>query len=159
MNFLNIGPWELMVILVIAILLVGPKRVVEIVQAIRRFAGQLRQMTGEFTSLIQTEAQAAEQEASEALSEIQGVEREGSESLEDTIKDGVASITSLQAELQTTAQETRQALEGFVKDELESAADIAAELQTTAEEAQEALKDTAEDKPTPEGEQDEGASD
>ncbi len=136
MNFLNVGPWELAVILIIAILLVGPKRTIEIAQAIRRFSGQLRSMSSEFTSLIQAGIQTSEREASQALDDMtsdkpaptagsqdepQDAERETSESLADIIKEGLTPIAGIRAELQATERETRQALEdittNIVRDE------------------------------------------
>ena len=67
MNFLNIGPWELSVILVIAILTIGPKRMVEIIRAIGRITAQMRRLSGEFLGTIQTELRTIEQETSQAV--------------------------------------------------------------------------------------------
>ena len=90
MNFLhNLGPWELVVIVVLAILLVGPKRVLQIIQSIREFAGKLRQMSGEFTSLLQAEVR----EGQEVDREGKGIERETSQDLG----------TNLEEELNTLA--------------------------------------------------------
>jgi Sec-independent protein translocase protein TatA len=141
-NFLNVGPMELMVILIIAIMVVGPKRMVETVQAVRRFAGQLRNLSGEFTSLIQNEVQAAEREADPASTGAAGgpegsrdVKRGTSEDLQDIIREGIAPIASIQAELRATAQETRQAFESVVEKDLASIASIPAELQMELEDA------------------------
>ena len=46
MNFLNVGPWEVTVILIIAILVVGPKRMVEVGRSIGRAASQMRRLSG-----------------------------------------------------------------------------------------------------------------
>lgn len=162
MNFLNVGPWELMVIMIIAILLIGPRRVVEIVQAIRRFAGQLRGMSNEFTSLIHAEVQASEDEVSQAPGDMtddesvsipgdqdtsRGTKREP-EGLKDVVKEGLAPIMGIQAELQATAQETRQALESVVKEGLvEPITGIQAELQDAAQETRQALKTPIQDEP------------
>jgi Sec-independent protein translocase protein TatA len=142
-NFLNVGPMELMVILILAIMLVGPKRVVEVVQTIRRFAGQLRSLSGEFTSLIQNEVQTAERrDAPSAVVDAAGdqdatqdaVQRKGGD-LQDIIREGVAPIANIQAELRATAQETRQAFENVVSKDLASIASIPAELQIEFEDA------------------------
>ena len=162
MNFLNVGPWELTVILIIAILLVGPRRVVEIVQTVRRFAGQLRSMSSEFTSLIQTEVQTIKSETSQALADATGDEpapatgseeepqeladgRETGGKLGEIIKEGLAPIADIQAELRATAQETRQALERVVKDELGPIADIQAQLQDAAQKTRQALEKPIQD--------------
>jgi sec-independent protein translocase protein TatB len=138
-NFLNVGPWELTVILIIAILLVGPKRVVEIVQAIRRFAGQLGSMSSEFTSLIQAEVQASEREAS-SQDEPQDARREADGKLGEIVKDSIAPIASMQAELRDSAQKTRQALERIVQDDVGPIAGMQAELRDTAQETRQALE-------------------
>ena len=142
MNFLNVGPMELMVILIIAIMVVGPKRMVETVQTIRRFAGQLRSLSSEFTSLIQTEVQTAERRgdpvSTDAASSPEGsqdVERGTGGDLKDIIREGIAPIASIQAELRATAQETRQAFESVVEKDLASIVSIPAELQTELEDA------------------------
>lgn len=146
MNFLNVGPLELTVILVLAILLVGPKRLVELFQSIRRFAGQLRSMSSEFTSLIQTEVQSTGRET-DSEDEPQDTEREAGGKMVDAIKEGLAPIASLQAELREVAQETRQALESIVTDELEPIASLQAELQAATEETRQALDSAVQDAP------------
>ena len=89
MNFLNVGPWELTVIVVIAILLVGPKRMVEMARTIGRVSSQMRRISSEFLGTIRDEVEAVEADAHQVL--------EG-------------------AELQATEQETRQVLESIGED-------------------------------------------
>jgi Sec-independent protein translocase protein TatA len=141
-NFLNVGPMELMTILIIAILVIGPKRMVEVVQTIRRFAGQLRSLSGEFTSLIQNEVQAAERRGDQSAADAAGdqdVTQDAAQGtgddLRDIIREGIAPIASIQAELLATAQETRQAFEDVVAKDLASIASIPAELETELEDA------------------------
>jgi len=103
MNFLNVGPWELTVILIIAILMIGPKRMVEITRAIGRITAQMRKLSGEFMSTIQTELQAVERDARQAVG---GASDEGL----------MSSVASLPAELEALGRETRKAIEGIVVD-------------------------------------------
>jgi sec-independent protein translocase protein TatB len=101
-NLLNVGPWELTVILIIAILVVGPKRMVEIARTIGRVTSQLRRLSAEFTSNLQSEIMSAEREAKQAR--------------DDTVESLTSlaePFVSLQAELQATERETRQALESI----------------------------------------------
>ena len=148
MNFLNVGPLELMVILVIAILVVGPKRMVETVQAIRRLAGKLRGLSGEFTSMIQQEVRSAER-AVEGQEEAEGAESSAGGNLGSIIRDGLAPIQSIQAELRATAQEARQALDNVIQEDLMPIANIPAELQAEvqgiAQETRQALEDTVQE--------------
>jgi Sec-independent protein translocase protein TatA len=139
-NFLNVGPMELMVILIIAILVVGPKRLVETVQTIRRYAGQLRSLSSEFTTLIQTEVQAAQSGGDPASTDAAGSPEAGQDvepgtggDLKDLIREGIAPIASIQAELRATAQETREAFESVVTKDLAPIANIPSELQTELE--------------------------
>lgn len=145
MNFLNIGPWELTAILILAILLVGPKRVIELVQTIRRLAGKLSRLSGEFTSMIQSEVRSTEQGAGEILQEATGGKT--GETLGDVVKDVISPISGLQAELQATALEARRSLENIVKSQSGLVGDIQTELQAAAQETRRALESPAEDEP------------
>ena len=64
MNFLNMGPGELALIIVLAILVIGPKRVVEVVRSLGRIAAQMRSLSREFMATIQTELAVTERKAS-----------------------------------------------------------------------------------------------
>ena len=105
---LNVGPWEMMAILAIAILLIGPKRVLEIARTIGRITSQMRRLSDEFLGTLRTEIQETEREARQALqgtgewdqlattslpSELETIQREAGEAaeeiatgIEDTIK-------------------------------------------------------------------------
>ena len=91
----------LMVILVIAILLVGPKRVVEIARAIGRVTAQMRRLSGEFMGTIQAELQATEQETRQVLDSVVGEIQQP--------------VVSVPAEIQAAERETHQALEEMVE--------------------------------------------
>ena len=123
MNFLNVGPWELVAILVIAILLVGPKRMLEVARTIGRVTAQMRQMSGEFLGTVQAELDATEAEARQAL---EGVVEGGREPV---------------AELQAAEQETRQAIEGMEEDRRRTTTSIRAELEALQRETGDAVKD------------------
>ena len=63
MDFLNVGPWELVLVLIIAILVAGPQRMIEIARTLGRASRQLRGLSREFTTALQAEIQAADKEA------------------------------------------------------------------------------------------------
>lgn len=71
MDFLNVGPWELVVVLIIAILVVGPKRMVEIARKLGQLSRQLRDLSGEFAAALQAEVQTAERGEAANLEGIQ----------------------------------------------------------------------------------------
>jgi len=139
-NFLNVGPWELSVILIIAILLVGPKRLVEVFQAIRRFSLQLRRMSTEFTSLVQSEVQASAGETDQARRGPGG-------EVDDIVRGGLAPLASIQTEIRTAAREVRQALEDTVQAAQEPIADVEVELLATTREARQDPESNAESEP------------
>lgn len=126
MSFLNVGPWELTVILIIAILLVGPKRMVEIARAIGRATSQMRRLSNEFLSTIQTEIGAAEEETRRAL--------------EGVVETGEESVTELQA----AEQETREVLERIDEGRRQATTSIKAEIQAVERETGQAMKDILE---------------
>jgi sec-independent protein translocase protein TatA len=78
MNFFNIGVPELMLIFIIALIFVGPRRLPEIGRSIGKIMRDLRQMSQEFTVDVMREIDApaketADQDASEkAADEDQG---------------------------------------------------------------------------------------
>jgi Tat protein translocase TatB subunit len=76
LDFLNVGPWELVVVLIIAILVAGPKRMVEIARTLGQFSRQLRDLSREFTMALQAEIQATEEQAGAAGADLREVQRD-----------------------------------------------------------------------------------
>jgi len=127
-NFLNIGPWEMLAILALAVLLVGPKRMASLGRSLGRISGQMRRMSSEFLGTLRDELEETEQEARQAIDsttetgaelaqEIQATTSEAGEALEGT-KDGgpttKESVTSIQDELKAFGQETKQMMQDIV---------------------------------------------
>ncbi len=127
MNFLNVGPFELMMIMVIAILVVGPQRMVEIVRTVGRMAGQLRRLSNEFTSTLQSEIWSAEQKEKT---------RQAADDIASNASSPLTTLTDVQSEVKALERETRQALEKAITGQPESLAteDSAAQKTETAEE-------------------------
>ena len=127
MNFLNIGTMELMVIIAIAILVIGPQRMVQVARTIGRMATRMRQISGEFTSILRSEfaeLDDARQEVQGAIGEIAGgrgkasaaaevtgavggAKAEADQSMESLLEDGLG-LGQIAAELRATATEARQ---------------------------------------------------
>ena len=142
MNFLNVGPWELTVIMIIAILLVGPKRMVEIARTIGQMTGQLRRLSNEFTSTLQAEV--LTQSEDEGKEEVAG-EDEAKETAGGILHSLTEPFVSLRDELQATGQETREALENIVSGESEPIEQIQTELEATVQETRQTLEELAQD--------------
>jgi Sec-independent protein translocase protein TatA len=135
-NFLNVGPWELTVIMIIAILLVGPKRMIEIARTIGQMTGQLRRLSNEFTSTLQAEVL--------TQSEAEGKEgAAGEDEAKETGSGILHSLTepfvSLRDELQATGRETREALESIASGESGPIGQIQTELEATVQETRQTL--------------------
>lgn len=84
MDFLNVGPWELVLVLIIAILVAGPKRMVEISRTLGQVSRQLRDLSREFTAALQAEIQATEAEATKTGADLHEVRKGLEEALSDT---------------------------------------------------------------------------
>ncbi len=69
----NVGVGELIVILIISILVVGPKRTVEIARTLGRISRQLRDLSREFTNALQAEIDATESETGDIGAELRHV--------------------------------------------------------------------------------------
>lgn len=76
MDFMNVGPWELVLVLIIAILVAGPKRMVEIARTLGEYSRQLRDLSREFTSALQAEVQATEEEVQGTGLDLREVQRD-----------------------------------------------------------------------------------
>jgi sec-independent protein translocase protein TatB len=113
-----------MVILVIAILVVGPKRMVEIARTLGQIAAQVRSLSNEFLTTIQTELDATEQETRQAIeSTVKGTQEEAAQlkgeveaPCEEARRDvkqlgDQIGFSSIKEELMATERETRRFLE------------------------------------------------
>ncbi len=133
MNFLNVGPWELTLIIIIAILVVGPKRMVEVTRTLGRIAAQLRRFSNEFLIALQTEVNSSSHPSAsptDAVGNVGGI---------------VEPIVDVQRELMAIGRETQRALQSIVNGEVGASdaspqiADIQAGLMATASETRQAL--------------------
>jgi sec-independent protein translocase protein TatB len=125
-NFLNIGASEAVVIIVIAILAVGPRRMVGMARTLGRTAGKLRRMSGEFMKMVNSELQETGLDAKTLQSTLSGEAQaiEGQvQTTGDQAKDAARSLKqelgSLTAELQAAASEARE----FVRREVQAGDD------------------------------------
>lgn len=70
---MNVGPAEVIVILIIAILVVGPQRMVELARAMGRLSRQLRDLSNEFVSAIQKEVELTKDETDKIGEDVKDV--------------------------------------------------------------------------------------
>lgn len=101
MSFLQVGPLELMVILAIAILVLGPQRMLEIIRTLGRWTAQLRRFSQEFASNFQADVLNTETDMDE---------NQGPGNL---INDIVRPITEIRADLRAVEREAQQTIRGI----------------------------------------------
>ncbi|HIC93030.1 MAG TPA: twin-arginine translocase TatA/TatE family subunit [Anaerolineae bacterium] len=77
MNFLGIGPWELILILVIALLVFGPRRLPEIGRALGRTIAEFRRMSQELAAEMAQELEAEPPQKAEEAEGASGEELAG----------------------------------------------------------------------------------
>ncbi len=130
MNFLNIGPWELTVIFLIAILVVGPERLVTFVRSIGKMTRRMRALSGEFLNAVRSEVDVVQQTAREAVEgtkevtqvateavqgEVEATQQEADQSLESIIRNELG-LSTIQRDLAETQRETQQVIQGVMSD-------------------------------------------
>ena len=138
--FFNIGTGELMIIIIIAILVIGPKRMLELGQALGRLTRRGREIWSEVMKTIQAELQ----DTKDAVEEI------------------AAGGSNLAAEVKATGQEADKALQKSKVDTF----DMKSELEEIGRETQQVMKEVTEGfasiitgQAEPEEDQDEEADD
>jgi len=72
LNFLGIGPGELLFILILALIIFGPRRLPEIGRALGKSIREFRQASQELTAQFRSELQAASDEVHEASEDLKG---------------------------------------------------------------------------------------
>jgi len=103
MNFFNIGPMELIVILVLALLIFGPSRLPEVAKgfgkAINEFRRASQELTAEVTKELDTTAEALKESKETAKPPEEGTEpaevpKEEEQSTEPAVAESAAEISS-----------------------------------------------------------------
>ncbi|MBN1975766.1 MAG: hypothetical protein JW918_00055 [Anaerolineae bacterium] len=114
-----------MVIIAIAILVIGPKRLLEIAQTLGRLTRRGREIWSEVMKTIQTELQETKEavvdeiaeSGSDLSAEIEATEKEASEAIGGIEGRGKAKSVAVKAEIKSIGQETQQIMkevtEGF----------------------------------------------
>jgi Tat protein translocase TatB subunit len=73
MEFMGIGPLELLLILVIALIVFGPNRLPEIAAQIGKFVHNMRQMSFEFTRQLNKELESSKRDIAKAADEVKAI--------------------------------------------------------------------------------------
>ena len=123
MNFFNIGTPELILIFIIALIFVGPRRLPEVAREIGKILSDLRKMSQEFTTDLTRELEAPAKELAEMK-----------QALEAPVKE----LTEMKQELEAPAKEPTE-----MKQELEAPAKEPTEMKQELEAPAEELKEIA----------------
>jgi sec-independent protein translocase protein TatA len=68
MDFFGIGPWEIFLILIVALLVIGPGKIPEIARTLGRTVRAIRKASAELTTAVTRELEAAEKAEKESAS-------------------------------------------------------------------------------------------
>jgi len=77
LNFLGIGPGELLLILLLALIIFGPRRLPEIAKAVGKSIREFRQASQEFTTQVTDELRAAPDELQAISEDLKGEREDG----------------------------------------------------------------------------------
>jgi|YelNatPaOPRAMG01_1025707.scaffolds.fasta_scaffold29510_4 TatA/E family protein of Tat protein translocase len=77
MNFMGIGPGELLLILIIALIIFGPGKLPELGRALGKAIREFREATRDVTTQISRELREVEREIEKTKDELSSQEREG----------------------------------------------------------------------------------
>ncbi len=58
MDFFGIGPWEILLILIVALMVVGPKKLPEIARTLGKTMRAIKKASGDFTTAVTREIEA-----------------------------------------------------------------------------------------------------
>jgi Sec-independent protein translocase protein TatA len=155
-GFFNIGTGELMVIIIIAILVIGPKRMLELGQALGRLTRRGREIWNEVMKTIQAELQDTKEAVEEITaggSDLAAEVKSTGQQTGEVLQKSRAETFDMRTELEEIGRETQQVMkevtEGFTsiitgQTEPQKAAagsgDLAAKVKTTDQEAGEVLQ-------------------
>jgi Tat protein translocase TatB subunit len=152
MDFLGMGWFEIFVVVIVALLVLGPEKLPEYARKAGRFVRQFRKITSGITKEITKAVNLDEDEGIESLRQDldaikKSLEKDAAE-LKQSLKTEMGSIQ------ESVAESTKEAKETLVKDAAEIKQSLAAdgkEIKTTIEtEAREAARSLGADIPEPE---------
>jgi sec-independent protein translocase protein TatB len=97
MNFLGMGPMELMLIVVLALIVFGPAKLPEIMGQVGKAIGDFRRATSELSDEFNRTIQAELNETKQTIEETKSALTEVHSAVNTTVRDAHAAVTSLPA--------------------------------------------------------------
>ena len=112
MNFLGIGPAELIFILVIALIVFGPKRLPEIGRTLGKTMREFRSVSEELTSQLREELETASKEIEAVSADVKGTLEAASEEMQAVSEDVKGTLEAASVEVQPASEEAKSELVG-----------------------------------------------
>jgi len=125
-NFLGIGPGEVLLILVLALIVFGPKRLPEIGRTLGKTIKEIRNVSEELTTQFRGELAEVTEDLQSLTEEAEGELRTVTEGLQEASSDVVGELKEASSELQAAAE---QASGSATVSEAKPAPDVASQRQ------------------------------
>jgi sec-independent protein translocase protein TatB len=151
MNFFNIGTAELLLIFVVALIVVGPRRLPEIARSLGKVVNDIRKISKEFTAEMTRELEAPTKELTEVTQGLKAPVKGLTKELTEVTQGLKAPVKELTKEL----TEVTQGLKAPVKELTKELTEVTQELETPAKELKETTDQNASEKAA-QGDQDNG---
>jgi Tat protein translocase TatB subunit len=134
LNFLGIGPGELLMILVLALIVFGPKRLPEIGRTLGKTMKEIRSVSDELTSQFRGELEAASEEL-ESISDETAVElKTATEELRKASGDASKELKDASKELQTASKQATNELQTASEKVQTASSEVSEELHAGSQE-------------------------
>jgi len=112
LNFLGIGPGELIFILMIALIVFGPKRLPEIGRTLGKTVREFRSLSEDLTSQLREELEAASEEVEAVSADVKGTLKAASEEVQAVSEDVKGTLREASAEVRPAWEEAESELVG-----------------------------------------------
>lgn len=117
MNIFGIGELELVLIIVIALIVAGPKRMIQWMYVLGRFVARMRRIWSEAMVMVQRELDQAgvDVEVPKDIpnrGDLRKMTEKALKPFAEPVQEAVKEVKSVQTELQTTARQTREQMNG-----------------------------------------------
>jgi TatA/E family protein of Tat protein translocase len=116
LNFLGIGPAELIFILVIALIVFGPKRLPEIGRTLGKTMREFRNLSEDLTSQLREELETASEEMEAVSADVKDTFAAASEEMEAVSADMKGTLAAASEEMQAVSEDVKGTLEAASAD-------------------------------------------
>lgn len=141
MNFLGVGPAEIVVIFVIALVVFGPKRLPEVGRTLGRAVREFRSVSEELTSQLREELETASEEVEAVSTDVKSTLEAASEDIQLVAGDLKGTLQAASEDIQLVAGDLKGTVEAASEDMQLVAGDLKGTLETASKEVQSASEE------------------